>query len=86
MLLALPLCPEIMDVIYILLSISILIALGFLVAFIWSVKKGQYDDTTGPSIRILYDDKSMSNFINTSHHQTQNLNNYGTEQQQNGNI
>lgn len=44
-----------MDVIYILLSISVLIAIGFLIAFVWSVKKGQYEDVVSPSIRILYD-------------------------------
>lgn len=27
-----------------------------MVAFIWSVKSGQYDDTYTPSVRILFDD------------------------------
>ena len=31
-------------------------ALGFLAAFIWSVRKGQYDDDYTPSVRILFDD------------------------------
>jgi len=26
------------------------------VAFIWSVKKGQYDDDYTPSVRMLFDD------------------------------
>ncbi|MGZ3882934.1 MAG: cbb3-type cytochrome oxidase assembly protein CcoS [Bacteroidia bacterium] len=47
-----------MSVIFILISASLLIALGFLVAFIWSVKNGQYDDDYTPSVRILFDEKT----------------------------
>jgi cbb3-type cytochrome oxidase maturation protein len=36
--------------------LSLLAALGFLGAFIWSVRKGQFDDDYTPSIRILFDD------------------------------
>ena len=46
-----------MSVIILLIGFSILIAGGFLAAFIWSVKKGQYDDDYTPSVRILFDDK-----------------------------
>jgi cbb3-type cytochrome oxidase maturation protein len=46
-----------MSVIIILISISILIELTFLVAFIWAVKTGQYDDTFSPSVRMLMDDR-----------------------------
>ncbi|EAY31194.1 cbb3-type cytochrome oxidase assembly protein CcoS [Microscilla marina] len=45
-----------MSVIVILIIASILVAIGFLTAFIWSVKSGQYDDTYSPSVRILFDD------------------------------
>jgi cbb3-type cytochrome oxidase maturation protein len=41
---------------FILIGISILVAGSFLVAFLWSVKSGQYDDDYTPSIRILFDD------------------------------
>ncbi|MCX7728423.1 MAG: cbb3-type cytochrome oxidase assembly protein CcoS [Bacteroidia bacterium] len=68
-----------MDVIYILLSISVIIAIAFLVAFIWSVKRGQYEDIVSPSIRILYDSENESSIsINTSS-ETQKSNNYGTQ-------
>ena len=50
-----------MSVIFILISASLLIAIGFLVAFIWSVKTGQYDDDYTPSIRILFEDKPTQN-------------------------
>jgi cbb3-type cytochrome oxidase maturation protein len=40
----------------ILIGISLLLAIGFLTAFIWSVKSGQLDDDYTPSVRILFDD------------------------------
>ena len=46
-----------MSVIYLLLAISILVALIFFVAFIVSVKSGQYDDSYTPSVRMLFDDE-----------------------------
>jgi cbb3-type cytochrome oxidase maturation protein len=46
-----------MSALIVLLSISLLVAGGFLLAFIWSVRQGQYDDDCTPSIRILFDDK-----------------------------
>ncbi|MFD1063989.1 cbb3-type cytochrome oxidase assembly protein CcoS [Winogradskyella litorisediminis] len=58
-----------MNIIYILLSISVLVALVFFAAFIFSVKKGQYDDTYTPSVRMLFEDevikekKEASNLI-----------------------
>ena len=47
-----------MSVIFLLIIFSLLIALGFLAAFIWSVKDGQMDDDYTPSIRILFDNDS----------------------------
>jgi cbb3-type cytochrome oxidase maturation protein len=44
------------SVLIILIAVSILVAGGFLVAFIWSVKKGQFDDDYTPSVRMLFDD------------------------------
>ena len=46
-----------MSVIYLLLAVSIVVALIFFVAFIVSVKSGQYDDSYTPSIRMLFDDE-----------------------------
>lgn len=48
-----------MSVIYILISISILVALIFFIAFIRAVKTGQYDDDYTPSVRMLFDDELM---------------------------
>ena len=32
-------------------------AIGFLIAFLWSVKSGQYSDTYTPSVRMLFEDE-----------------------------
>tara|TARA_R110002051_G_scaffold91205_3_gene160277 strand:- start:44212 stop:44421 length:210 start_codon:yes stop_codon:yes gene_type:complete len=46
-----------MSIIYMLLAISVIVALVFFVAFILSVKSGQYDDTYTPSVRMLFEDE-----------------------------
>jgi len=46
-----------MSVIYILLTISIIVAIGFFVAFIVAVRKGQFDDSYTPSVRMLFEDE-----------------------------
>ena len=46
-----------MSVIYILLTISILVAILFFAAFIYAVKKGQFDDSYTPSVRMLFEDE-----------------------------
>lgn len=46
-----------MSVIYILLSISIIVAVIFFIAFITAVKSGQYDDSYTPSVRMLFEDE-----------------------------
>jgi cbb3-type cytochrome oxidase maturation protein len=40
-----------------LLAISVLLAIIFFVAFIISVRKGQYDDSYTPSVRMLFEDE-----------------------------
>lgn len=45
-----------MSVIFILIIASLTVAMGFLIAFIWAVKSGQFDDRVTPSIRMLFDD------------------------------
>ena len=46
-----------MSVIYLLISISIFVAVCFLYAFIRAVRSGQYDDDYTPSVRMLFDDE-----------------------------
>ncbi|MFY7879770.1 MAG: cbb3-type cytochrome oxidase assembly protein CcoS [Lacibacter sp.] len=49
-----------MNVMILLIAVSILVAGGFLAAFLWSVKNGQYDDDYTPSVRMLFDDQPPS--------------------------
>lgn len=49
-----------MEVIIILIGASLLVAIGFLFAFLWAVKSGQYDDKYTPSVRILFENKINS--------------------------
>ncbi len=49
-----------MEVILILLPLALGIALFFLIAFIWAVRSGQFDDTTTPAYRILIEDAPLS--------------------------
>ena len=46
-----------MEVLYITIGVSIIVALIFFLAFIKSVRSGQYDDTYTPSVRMLFDDE-----------------------------
>lgn len=50
-----------MSVIYILITVSIFVAIIFLTAFIKAVKSGQYDDDYTPSVRMLFDDELKKN-------------------------
>jgi len=47
-----------MIIILLLIVISLIIALGFLISFIWAVRSGQFDDSYTPSIRILLDEEA----------------------------
>ena len=41
----------------VLIGFSLLVAVGFLIAFLWSVKSGQFSDTYTPSVRMLFEDE-----------------------------
>jgi len=49
-----------MEVVYITIGVSIIVAVFFFIAFIKSVKSGQYDDTYTPSVRMLFDDELVT--------------------------
>lgn len=46
-----------MTALILLISCSLIVAIGFLLSFLWSVKNGQYDDTYTPSIRMLFENE-----------------------------
>jgi cbb3-type cytochrome oxidase maturation protein len=49
-----------MSAIFLLIGASLLVALGFLFAFLWAAKKGQFDDTDTPSMRVLHEDRKVT--------------------------
>lgn len=49
-----------MSVLFILVIIGIIVAAVFLIAFIWAVRSGQFDDSYTPSVRILFDDEIVT--------------------------
>ena len=58
-----------MKIILLLIIISLLIAAGFLFAFFWAVKDGQYDDDFTPSMRILIDDDMLPSELITENYE-----------------
>ena len=46
-----------MSAIYLLLSISIIVAVFFFIVFIMAVRSGQFDDSYTPSVRMLFEDE-----------------------------
>ena len=48
-----------MGALMILVSFSLLLALGFFTAFVWAVRSGQFDDPVTPAFRFLADDDEV---------------------------
>jgi len=46
-----------MSALFILIGISLIVAIGFLIAFLIAVKNNQFEDDYTPSVRILFDDE-----------------------------
>jgi cbb3-type cytochrome oxidase maturation protein len=53
-----------MKIIFFLIATSLLLAVGFLAAFFWAVRNGQYEDEYTPSVRILLDEPSAQSAEN----------------------
>lgn len=49
-----------MSAIVVLIGASLLVAIGFLIAYLWAVKSGQYDDKYTPSVRILFENSKKN--------------------------
>ena len=45
-----------MSVVFVLTPVAIVLALAGLAAFVWAARKGQYDDTWSPAVRMLHDE------------------------------
>ncbi len=48
-----------MDIIYLMIPLAIILVTIIVVAFIWAVRSGQFDDLEGPANRILFDDDEL---------------------------
>lgn len=66
-----------MSVIYLLLALSIVIAVIFFAAFIIATKNGQYDDSYTPSVRMLFEDE----LVKDSKADTKKISNQKSESQ-----
>lgn len=49
-----------MDILYLMIICSVSLAVAFLVIFVISAKKGQFEDDESPAVRILFEDKDLS--------------------------
>lgn len=65
-----------MEVVYITIGVSIIIAIIFFIAFIKSVKSGQYDDIYTPSVRMLFDDELVTDKKKAKTKTKQTINKY----------
>jgi cbb3-type cytochrome oxidase maturation protein len=45
-----------MSILYVLLPAALALALAAVIAFIWAVRAGQFDDLDTPAVRILHDE------------------------------
>lgn len=54
-----------MEIIFVLILISLIVAAGFLLAYLWATKSGQFDDDYTPSVRMLFDDELVENKSST---------------------
>jgi cbb3-type cytochrome oxidase maturation protein len=46
-----------MSALYLLIGVSLFVAICFLFAFLWAVRSGQYEDDYTPSVRVLFDEE-----------------------------
>lgn len=59
-----------MSVIYILITVSIIVAIVFFTLFIKAVRTGQYDDSYTPSVRMLFEDELINQNKQTKNKQS----------------
>jgi len=48
-----------MQIIFVLIVVSIGLALFFLFSFLWANKDGQFEDTYGPAYRLIFDEDEL---------------------------
>jgi cbb3-type cytochrome oxidase maturation protein len=48
-----------MNLLYLILPLALLIVAGFVAAFVWATRMGQFDDLETPAMRALFDDAEV---------------------------
>lgn len=48
-----------MILLYLILPLSLLVATGFVIAFVWAARDDQYEDLDTPPIRMLHEDPPL---------------------------
>lgn len=49
-----------MEIIVVLLPLALMLGGFFIIAFVWSARKGQFDDVETPRFRMLLEDEKIS--------------------------
>lgn len=62
-----------MEILFALLPCSLLLAIVGVIVFIWSTKRGQFDDLETPAIRMLYDELPEKNNVLNEGVESENL-------------
>ncbi len=52
-----------MSVLYVLVPLALLLVAGFVAAYVWSSRNGQFDDLQTPALRVLIDDRPVKETI-----------------------
>ncbi len=53
-----------MSIIYVLAPLALLLGTSAIIAFLWAVNKGQFDDMETPANRMLLEDEPIQNETN----------------------
>lgn len=56
-----------MSVLFIVLPLAVLMAIIAVIAFIWGVRTGQFDDLSTPASRMLHDDEEPEKRDDSTH-------------------
>ena len=52
-----------MEIMYLMIGLSLIMAIGFVIAFVWSIKTGQQEDLITPAMRILQEDQKTNKLL-----------------------
>jgi cbb3-type cytochrome oxidase maturation protein len=55
-----------MTIIYLLIGLSLTVAIIFLLSFLWAIRSGQYDDDYTPAVRMLFENETKKPLLNKS--------------------